>query len=226
VTLLVLFDIDGTLLLSHDDVYVEANREALREVYGVLPEVPDVPGDTALAQTRRALRTVGLDEAAIGIRLEAWCSAFSRRYVELLAQTDTSDWRVAARAAETLAGLERRALLTGNPEAVARARLERIGLDHLFPSGQGAFGCERERRIALFSLARERAGGWPAERTVAVGDTPLDVASAHAAGARCVAVASGAYSRAELRGADAVVDDLAELPGALAKLLTEPPAAD
>ena len=31
---LVLFDVDGTLLLNHDGVYVEANRLALTEVYG------------------------------------------------------------------------------------------------------------------------------------------------------------------------------------------------
>ena len=225
-TLLVLFDVDGTLLLSHDEVYVEANRDALEEVYGIAPETADVPGDTALAHTRRALRSAGLDEAAIGTRLAAWCEAFTRRYVELLAIADTSHWQIAAGAADTIGALERPALLTGNPEAVARVRLQRIGLDRLFPPGQGAFGCERERRVALFALARERAGGWPAERTVAVGDTPRDVESAHAAGARCVAVASGAYTREQLAGADAVVDKLVELPSALARLAAETRPAD
>jgi phosphoglycolate phosphatase len=109
-------------------------------------------------------------------------------------------------------------LMTGNPEAVARARMERIGLAGFFPPGQGAFGCEREIRVDLFALARERAGGWPTEQTVGVGDTPLDVTSARAAGVRCVAVASGAFSPAELADADAVVSALAELPGALAAL--------
>ena len=52
---LVLFDVDGTLLLTHDEVYVEANRLALTEVYGAAPEGADVPGDTATAHTRRAL---------------------------------------------------------------------------------------------------------------------------------------------------------------------------
>jgi len=34
VSLLVLFDVDGTLLLTHDEVYVEANRDALVAVWG------------------------------------------------------------------------------------------------------------------------------------------------------------------------------------------------
>lgn len=215
---LVLFDVDGTLLLTHDEVYVEANRDALDEVWGFAPEGPDVPGDTALAHTRRALRGAGMPEPEIEQGLPRWCDAFSRRYVELLASADTSGWRVARDAAQTIPRIERRALLTGNPEAVARARLERLGLASLFERGQGAFGCERERRVELFHLARERAGSWPADRTVAVGDTPRDVESARAAGARCVAVATGAYSAEELSGADAVISALGELPAALASL--------
>jgi phosphoglycolate phosphatase len=98
--------------------------------------------------------------------------------------------------------------------------MERIGLAQFFPSGQGAFGCERERRVALFALARERADGWPAAQTVAVGDTPLDVETAHAAGARCIAVTTGAYTHDQLADADAVVDELAKVPAALAGLCT------
>ena len=70
----------------------------------------------------------------------------------------------------------------------------------------------------LFALARERAGRWPAEHTVAVGDTPLDVSSSRGAGCRCVAVTTGRYDRDELGEADAVIADLAELESTLAAL--------
>jgi phosphoglycolate phosphatase-like HAD superfamily hydrolase len=52
--------------------------------------------------------------------------------------------------------------------------------------------------IELFDLARKRAGNWPAESTVAPGDTPLDVSSAHAAGCRCIGVTTGPYRREQL----------------------------
>ena len=43
--------------------------------------------------------------------------------------------------------------------------MELLGLDAFFPEGQGAFGCDSEDRGASCStLARERAGGWPAAR--------------------------------------------------------------
>ena len=96
--------------------------------------------------------------------------------------------------------------------------MDRLGLADLFPRGQGAFGCERENRVDLFDLARERAGNWPSERTVAVGDTPLDVASAHAAGCRSVGVTTGNYDGDELADADAVIADLGELRATLAGL--------
>ena len=187
-------------------------------MYGIAPEAPDRPGDTAPSHTRRALRLAGLSDPEIDARLDRWCDSMERHYVRLLAERDTSAWVVAEAAADVVAAIPRRALLTGNPEAVARARLERIGLAALFPAGHGAFGCEREDRVALFELAREREGGWPAAATVAVGDTPLDVSSAHAGSARCIAVTTGRYGPSELAEADKVIGDLRELPAALTSL--------
>jgi phosphoglycolate phosphatase-like HAD superfamily hydrolase len=214
----VLFDVDGTLLLTHDEVYVDAARAAMEEVYGTYAEGPDVPGDTATAHVRRALGAAGFDEAEITAGLDQWCRTFSERYVHLLAHSDTRRWELSPHAAEAVATVERRALLTGNPPAVAHARMERLGLAVFFPPGQGAFGCERERRIELFALARERAGNWPAERTVAVGDTPLDVSSAHEAGCLCVGITTGKYGDAELSDADALIGNLAELETVLVAL--------
>ena len=217
-TWLVLFDVDGTLLLTHDEVYVEANRIALTEVFGSAPGGADVPGDTATAHTRRALAAAGFRAAEIDAGIPRWCVSFSAHYVELLADADTSHWQLAPGAHDAIAGLDRTALLTGNPPRVAHARMERLGLAPFFPPGTGAFGCERERRTELFALARERAGDWPPERTVAVGDTPLDVSSAHAAGCRCIAVTTGQYARHQLASADVVIPELTELHSALQAL--------
>jgi phosphoglycolate phosphatase len=218
VSWLVLFDVDGTLLLTHDEVYVDANRVALLEVYGAAPEGADVPGDTATAHTRRALAAAGFSQTEIDAGLQRWCELFSAEYVRLLGSADTSNWELAPGAQEALAALEHPAMLTGNPPAVAHARMERLGLNGYFPIGQGAFGCERERRVELFALARERAGDWPAERTVAVGDTPIDISSAHDAGCRCIAVTTGRYGRHQLAAADVVIPELTQLAGALLAL--------
>jgi phosphoglycolate phosphatase len=48
------------------------------------------------------------------------------------------------------------------------------------------------------------------EETLVIGDTPKDIACAHAMGARCLAVATGKFSAGQLRaaGADRVVQTL------------------
>jgi phosphoglycolate phosphatase len=218
---LVLFDVDGTLLLTHDEVYVEANRLALTEVYGSAPDGSDVPGDTATAHTRRALVAAGYTSRQVDNSLRRWCETFEAHYVRLLENADTSHWELGLGAHEAVAATANPALLTGNPPAVAHARMQRLGLATYFPPGQGAFGCEREDRVELFALARDRAGDWPAERTVAVGDTPLDVSSAHEAGCRCVAVTTGRYARHQLAAADVVIPTLTELATAVTSLSTK-----
>jgi phosphoglycolate phosphatase-like HAD superfamily hydrolase len=203
--LLVLFDVDGTLFLTDDPLAGRALRETLTERFGVeLPgdaiERVDHAGQTALRIARLVLQQAGLGEAAFERDLRGWCDEFARRYVELLSRADTTGWQAAPREPlERLAHAGHElALLTGNPEPMARARMERLGLNELFQSGQGAFGCEAESRAALIGLARERAGDWPAQATVEIGDTPRDESSAREAGVRPIVLdASGVAGAVE-----------------------------
>lgn len=215
--LLVLFDLDGTLFLTEDSLVGRALRETLGERYGVeLPENAiervDHAGQTSLRIGRLVLRAAGLDDRTIDAALGSWCGRFAARYLELLAGADTSAWRAASGADEALARLVGSglcvALLTGNPEPVARARLERLELERFFPPGAGAFGCERESRTDLIDLARSRAGDWPRAATVEVGDTRRDSASARSGGIRSILVRSARGSVAGARDADAVCADL------------------
>src|SRR5262245_33421951 len=107
------------------------------------------------------------------------------------------------------------ALLTGNYEESARAKLEYFDLWRYFPCG--ALGAEAPERNRLLprALARIHACGGPAvhpSESVVIGDTPLDVACAAASGARSVAVATGSYHADVLRaaGADVVLEDLTD----------------
>jgi phosphoglycolate phosphatase len=223
VPLLVLFDVDGTLFLTHDRLLGVATIEAIARVWGLRPKVTaiegvDHAGQTALSITRAILRGEGLNDSEIDPGLDDWCAEASSRYLELLVGADTREWRSPEGTAETLERIAHRALLTGNPEPVARARMEELGLDRLFAEGQGAFGCEAEDRPTLIRLARERAGDWPAEQTVAVGDTPADIAGARAAGISVVAYASGRMDRESLSAADATIGRMDVLPAVLARL--------
>ena len=109
---------------------------------------------------------------------------------------------------DTLVGL-----VTGNIESCARIKLAAAGIDHHFPLG--AFGHEHADRNEIARLALARAEGMLAPneslgQVFIIGDSPADVAAAHAIGAFAVAVATGHPSAEELAaaGADLLVEDL------------------
>ena len=120
---------------------------------------------------------------------------------------------------ETLEFLEARGecigLATGNLEAGARIKLQRGDLWRRFPFG--GFGSDAADRAELVRVAIRRGEArlgrsLGREEVVVIGDTPRDVAAAHAAGAQAVAVATGGHSLDELRacGAEKVYPTLAE----------------
>ena len=103
-------------------------------------------------------------------------------------------------------------LVTGNFAKPARIKLEHFDLWRYF--GFGAYGDDAPVRDALVPIAVERARRIQVEArgpddVVVIGDTPLDVQCAAAAGARSVAVATGSYDETALReaGAHAVLRD-------------------
>jgi phosphoglycolate phosphatase-like HAD superfamily hydrolase len=106
-------------------------------------------------------------------------------------------------------------LTTGGVEPAARIKLSRGRLNRYFPFG--GFGSDSEDRTeltkrAIARAARIQGNGLGPQHCLVIGDTPLDIAAAHGAGAIAVGVASGHYSAGELRsaGADHVVESLEE----------------
>jgi phosphoglycolate phosphatase-like HAD superfamily hydrolase len=115
------------------------------------------------------------------------------------------------------------ALLTGNFETAAKMKLEYFDLWRYFACG--AFGDDAPDRNGLLpkAIARVAECGGPIvepREALVIGDTPLDVACAVAAGARCIAVATGNFSVSELRaaGADVVMQDLSDTAAVLAAI--------
>ena len=227
--MLVLFDIDGTLLLRASAEHAVALHEALSSVYGVRRfERVGAAGrtDTAIARDIAAADGVGRERFDAGIpEFQVACAeAYAR-----LCPTTLAD-RVAPGIVELLDGLAARggvrcSLVTGNYEPVARLKLERARIDHHFEAGQGGFGSDAEDRTLLPPIARARADGQPRGRTIVVGDTPADIACARADGLRVLAVATGIFTATQLAGADVVSADAFELAGALERELLSAPGA-
>lgn len=223
--MLVLFDIDGTLLSGATRAHSQALDAAICEVHHIDPggrrSKINPAGRTDGEIARLILLDLGVSALRIDERTAEVREACCRIYAQLC-PPDLSE-HVVPGIPSLLAWLSERdgvtaGLLTGNFEPVARLKLGRAGLGEWFRSAPGGFGSDSEDRAALPAIARRRAGHVAREQTIVIGDTPRDIACARADDVRCVAVTTGQYGREDLQGADAVASDAAELEAALAAL--------
>ena len=223
--MLLLFDIDGTLLVRATDDHRDAVHAALRRVWHVRDPAAATVDPRGRTDPQIA-RAILLQSGVSADRIDARMVDFKRVATEEYARRCRSDLSgfVAPAVAEVLAELAERpgcrlALVTGNLEPIARLKLARAGIGDFFERGQGGFGSDHEDRTELPAIARARAGRpgapYPREQTVVIGDTPLDIACARADGVRCLAVTTGTFGADELRDADAVVASARELPALL-----------
>jgi phosphoglycolate phosphatase-like HAD superfamily hydrolase len=164
--LLLLFDIDGTLLNGATAAHAAALHCALREVHG-LHEVDrertrqlDPAGRTDPEIARAILLAHDVSAERIDARADDVRIATGEHYARTC-PADLSEF-VLAGVPELLASLAARdgvrlALVTGNYETVARVKLRSAGVGHWFESGQGGFGSDSEDRTDLPRIARIRA---------------------------------------------------------------------
>jgi phosphoglycolate phosphatase len=217
---LVLFDIDGTILLT-GGAGKRAMDRALVEVFGSSgPNDHPFGGKTDPQIVRELMRIEGHED----LHIDRQMAALLDRYVAYLGQElDTDDARVETMPGipELLDALERRddvivGLLTGNLVAGAQTKLRAVGID--FDRFKvGAFGSDHEARGELPAVAQRRAREQlgvdiPGRDVIVIGDTPADVHCGQSIGARAIAVATGHYSVEQLRAHNPAVvfGDLAD----------------
>jgi phosphoglycolate phosphatase len=221
----VLFDIDGTLLLT-GGAGQRAMERALAAEFGVTRPTEDIPaaGRTDRAITADLLRFHNIEDTP-----DTW-DRFSREYFRQLPLALAElDGRLLPGVEELLSVLDARedvalGLLTGNFREGAWLKLKHYRIDHYFEFG--AFGDDHHSRDDVAHLAfadSHRHVGLPvaAERVWVIGDTPSDVTCARAIGANVVAVATGMFSYEELERTrpDCLLRDLSDPSPFLSRLL-------
>jgi phosphoglycolate phosphatase-like HAD superfamily hydrolase len=211
----VLFDIDGTLLVTGGAGAVAWQR-AFRELHGI---DADIEEHTHAGMTDPEIAEIVFREVIGRDGSEAERAEAIGVYLSHLADAvnESEGYRVMPGIEELLPKLVEQGLLlgivTGNIEAAAHIKLTRGDLNRFFTFG--GYGSDSRDRTELTKRALERGGvvaGTPVDpaTAIAVGDTPRDVTAGHGAGIRVVGVATGSYSVEELgkAGADWAIPDV------------------
>jgi phosphoglycolate phosphatase-like HAD superfamily hydrolase len=201
---LVLFDIDGTLLLTGGAGKIAFER-AFNELHGIRDAwgntVPDGKTDPIIFEEifQRTLNRKPTEEEYGTLKLR-YSQCFRSALLE------APNFRLMPGIPELLRLLRRKTgfllgLATGNFEMTAWLKLERGGIRPYF--GFGGFGSDSADRLKLTEKALERAEDLTGEKPVrnsvfVVGDTPHDIEAGKALGLKTVAVATGKLSVAEL----------------------------
>lgn len=203
---LVLFDIDGTLILSGG-----AGLRALERTFLELYRVPDAAADIEYHGLTDPIILESLARARLARDLDDDETArFVERYLAHLGDTlrESEGFRVLPGARELVEELSARddvalGLVTGNFEPAAFAKLERAGLRDYFRFG--GFGSDARDRADVTRIAVERGQRHAGTNgsAVVIGDTRHDVRAANETGLPCLAVATGNTPVEELRAAGA-----------------------
>lgn len=213
----VLFDIDGTLLVTGGAGAVAWQR-AFADQWGVEANIEE---HTRAGMTDPEIAAIVFREVLGREGSEQERSRAIAGYLSHLADAvaESEGYRLMPGIVETLARLRDQGTLlgivTGNIEAAAQIKLARGDLNRYFAFG--GYGSDSRDRTELTKRAVERGGEvrgtpLPPAATIAVGDTPRDVKAGHGAGIRVVGVATGAYSVEEQRqaGADWAIADVTQ----------------
>ncbi|MEO5372715.1 MAG: phosphoglycolate phosphatase [Alphaproteobacteria bacterium] len=216
----VVFDLDGTLVHSVPDLRVALNR-LLSEIGGRAVDddaVRLMVGDGVEAFVQRGLAAAGLPPPA-----DAAVPALVRRFLDLYEAAPAALTRPWPRAGAALGSLRaegvRLGVCTNKPTTAAIDLLDQLGLSEFFSGvvGQGSTPFIKPDPRPL--LATLDAMGVARERAVMVGDSVNDVQVARNVGIPVILVSFG-YTAVPARelGADAVIDDFADLAAAVSSL--------
>jgi phosphoglycolate phosphatase-like HAD superfamily hydrolase len=206
---LLLFDIDGTLILT-GGAGIRALNRAFSQVVGIVNAMDGIRphGKTDPAIIREVFKARG-ESAESPQALQEILDTYVKFLPEEVCQS--SNYRIMPGIVQFLADFRSRAdllfgLATGNVERGARIKLERGDLNQYFLFG--GFGSDAENRAEIVRFAAEKgarhAGQSVDPRDVfVIGDTPRDIDAGREAGFRTIGVATSDYSKEQLEAAGA-----------------------
>ena len=203
-----LFDVDGTLLDSND-AHARAWEDAFREA-GYAARFADVRPLIGMGGDKLLPKVIGVDaESARG-------KALGKRRQEIFRERYLPRLRPFPGARALLERMRAAGLTlvvaTSAKEDELAGLLDAAGVADLFAETTSSSDADNSKPDPdIIEAALARAGHLAPTAALMVGDTPYDVEAASRAGVGTIAVRSGGWDDAALRGAVAVYESVGEL---------------
>jgi phosphoglycolate phosphatase len=183
----VIFDLDGTLIDSRADLAAAVNH--MRSVIG-LPVLPVATiagyiGEGARVLVQRALGSAHADKLEQG--LQHFLDYYGGHLLDHTRLYADIENLLATIAAATIS----QSVLTNKPEALSRAILEGLGVLHYFAAVVGGDSLSVRKPDPGGVAYLSELTATPRERMLLVGDSPIDLQTARAAGVAFCGVAWG-----------------------------------
>lgn len=213
---LVLFDIDKTLLVGSSFHYTTL-KNSLSEVYGIEnpKSLTNMQGMTDLKIICTTLKHENIDVETIKAGLDECMCIMYKNFKEALHKEDLTILAGVNQLLEDLLEHEiPMGLVTGNMEAIAWLKLQKVGIKQYFKFG--GFGDRVLKRSELvknaLNASKDIIGMIDKRNVYLVGDTPRDIWGGQKVNVNTLGVATGDFSEEELSmaGADYVLADLKE----------------
>ena len=213
----VVWDLDGTLVDSATDIATSLNRLLGENELAALDDalIKNMIGEGVAVLIRRGFEAHGITPD--GKRLES----LVERFLVIYSEVATASTRLFPGAREALQSLSdaglRQAICTNKPEAITRQVLAGLGIADCFDVVIGGDTLPRNKPDPLPLLTALEGLDVAPERSLMVGDSAIDVQTAHAAGVSIAFVTFGyGPGPSHPHKADYLIDDFADLPAVVA----------
>lgn len=228
-TKLILWDIDGTMVIVKRGVYDPLFAEMCREIYGRDVEMGNYrySGKTDRGIIHELGEMAGFSEVDVEAKLPTAADFIARGLEERL---DKKDIKLLPNVIELLEIFDKhegvvQGLLTGNLPKCAELKLRPFDIDRYFKFG--VYGIESRDRNELGPIALERAiehmphPPLHPKDVIIIGDSIRDVECANAIGATCIITLTGHTPISELSPLqpDFIVNDLSDTEGIMRMVL-------
>lgn len=214
---LLIFDLDGTLVDSSQDIANAINYAVTP--FGVRPltasEIKEMVGSGVTKLIESLLPYEEIKKFSGNPKEEA-----IERFLEYYSMHLLDNTEAYPGVRETLQKLGgyKKAVISNKREVLSKGVLKGLGLLEFFDVVLGSDSVPEKKPSPVPVLEVLKRLGVSKDEAVMIGDSNYDIESAHAAGVRIITVTYGYRSREDLKSADFMIDSFGELIGTLKQI--------